>query len=338
MATLSWYDAYELVRMPLFSVVIPTYNRLSLLKEALASVGAQTFTDCEVIVVDDGSTDGTAEWLRQQPRLRSFVQTNRGPGAARNRGAKEARGKYLAFLDSDDVWFPWTLKTFADAIERYHQPALLFGSSSEYFEGRGAGIENASNMSIDCKHFSDYLASSECALFVGSGNCAVNRAQFLSSEGFVEGLLNAEDIDLFLRLGACPGFVQILKPFTLAYRRHAGGLTANHHAAVAGVSFLVEGERSERYPGSPGRARERRQIITRSVRSVSFAAVRHVSVAAAVCLYWKTLDWHLLARRMKYLAGFWVFVVAELLAHRHVRATQGAPPKDRVYQPCQKPN
>src|SRR5262245_14921483 len=95
---------------PEFSIVIPTYNRLDFFKEAISSVWAQTHTDYEVIVVDDGSTDGTGEWLAAQcKRVRAITQVNSGPGAARNSGTREARGRYVAFLDSDDVWPSWTL-------------------------------------------------------------------------------------------------------------------------------------------------------------------------------------------------------------------------------------
>ena len=104
-------------RGPRFSVVIPTHNRLDFLKQALSSVWTQTFTDYEVVVVDDGSTDGTRDWLAAQgKRIRAIRQPNRGPGAARNFGAREAQGNYVALLDSDDLWFPWTLDVFSWAI------------------------------------------------------------------------------------------------------------------------------------------------------------------------------------------------------------------------------
>lgn len=93
------------------SVIIPTFNRLSLLPSALESVFLQDPAPREIIVVDDGSEDGTSEWLRDIARdgLLAVRQERAGPGPARNRGARLAGGKYLAFLDSDDRWLPGKL-------------------------------------------------------------------------------------------------------------------------------------------------------------------------------------------------------------------------------------
>ena len=99
------------MRSPLVSVVIPTYNQQALLRETLQSVFAQTFTDYEVVVVNDGSTDGTSEYLRSLgKRIRLVEQGNQGIGAARNRGIDEATGKYVALLDHDDLWKPGKLE------------------------------------------------------------------------------------------------------------------------------------------------------------------------------------------------------------------------------------
>ena len=99
--------------MPKVSVIIPTYNRLPMLKEAVNSVLAQHFEDMELIVVDDGSTDGTAEEMKRYGgRVRLLQHSeNRGVSAARNRGVLHAKGKYIAFLDSDDLWVKGKLKT-----------------------------------------------------------------------------------------------------------------------------------------------------------------------------------------------------------------------------------
>jgi glycosyltransferase involved in cell wall biosynthesis len=97
---------------PLVSVVIPTYNQPAFLHEALESVFAQTFKDYEIIVVNDGSTDDTGEQLeRYGGRIRLITQENQGIGRARNRGMDAASGRYIAFLDHDDLWHRAKLET-----------------------------------------------------------------------------------------------------------------------------------------------------------------------------------------------------------------------------------
>jgi glycosyltransferase involved in cell wall biosynthesis len=90
---------------PFFSVIIPTYNRAGFLLRALASVQRQKFYDYEIIVVDDGSHDATADKVKGYA-VRYLYQDNRGVSSARNLGVAEARGRWLAFLDADDEWLP----------------------------------------------------------------------------------------------------------------------------------------------------------------------------------------------------------------------------------------
>lgn len=91
---------------PLVSVIIPTFNRKEMLREALNSARAQTGVETEIIVIDDGSTDGTEATIPNDPCVRYFRQENAGPSSARNYGMRQARGEFLAFLDSDDLWGP----------------------------------------------------------------------------------------------------------------------------------------------------------------------------------------------------------------------------------------
>src|ERR1700730_15967656 len=114
--------------MPLFSVVIPALNRLTLLRGAVESIFAQRFQDFEIIVVDDGSNDGTTDCFQSHgQQIKMLRQCNRGPGASRNLGARYATGTYLAFLDSDDLWFPWTLELYRNVINDCHEPSFVAG-------------------------------------------------------------------------------------------------------------------------------------------------------------------------------------------------------------------
>jgi glycosyltransferase involved in cell wall biosynthesis len=101
--------AYPKLEAPLVSIIVPTYNRISMLRRALASLLGQTYPHIEIVVVDDGSTDGSREALSRldDPRIRVvLLDQNMGPSAARNRGLEHASGHYLCFLDSDDEYLP----------------------------------------------------------------------------------------------------------------------------------------------------------------------------------------------------------------------------------------
>src|SRR5262247_2937258 len=112
------------------SVVVPFFNNVAFLGDCLASIAAQTYPDLQVIMVDDGSTDGSAEIARAQaaadPRFELISQPNGGPGSARNRGVAAATGEFLAFVDADDLLPPDAYATMLGTIE---------GSGSDFVSG-----------------------------------------------------------------------------------------------------------------------------------------------------------------------------------------------------------
>jgi len=122
---------------PRFSVVIPTYNRSTSVLETLQSCFEQTFDNLEIVVVDDGSSDDTREVLSNidDERLVVVHQENAGPAAARNHGMRIARGEYIAFLDSDDSWYPEFLQAAQHELEK-HGEVLLYG---QIIVDRGVG-------------------------------------------------------------------------------------------------------------------------------------------------------------------------------------------------------
>lgn len=287
----------------LFSVVIPTYNRAELLRIALDSVFTQTFTDYEVIVVDDGSTDDTQEMVKSYAeRLQVFRQENAGPGAARNLGVAHARGEYIAFLDSDDLWFPWALALFAALIHRHPSPAVLSGRVVEFVAE--TELSTVRDEPVRANVFGDYFAASATGYYIGSNRAVIRREEFLNVGGFATSRINAEDHDFALRLGTARGFVQVLAPVTLAWRRHERSATRNVRRTVRGVCYLVEQEQCGVYPGGAPRARERREIICRHVRPVALECLRRGMRSEAWKLYRATLRWHCQLRRWKFLLGF----------------------------------
>jgi glycosyltransferase involved in cell wall biosynthesis len=130
------YDEWSEGAPPLVSVVIPAYNAERHIVEALEGVLAQTYRPVEIVVVDDGSTDATAEAVRRfGPRVRFTTQINAGAGAARNRGVAMATGRYIAFLDADDSWPPEKLARQVEILEQNPGCDLVFGQVQQFIHG-----------------------------------------------------------------------------------------------------------------------------------------------------------------------------------------------------------
>ncbi|HWC60533.1 MAG TPA: glycosyltransferase family A protein [Verrucomicrobiae bacterium] len=286
-----------------FSIIIPTYNRAALLREALESVFKQKFSDFEVIVVDDGSTDGTEETLRAfAGKIRCFGQRNRGPGAARNLGAARAEGKYLAFLDSDDLLFPWSLDVYDDVIRAHNSPAFIAGKPKVFRESAELPASSPAPLSVNA--FPDYLASGDQWRWWGASSFVIRRDQFVAGKGFTSEPINGEDADLALRLGTAPGFVQVTGPETFAYRQHVSNVMKNAARNVQGAHYLMVQEHKGAYPGRDQRAHERWQILTRHVKPASVEGVRHGLRDEAWWLYRQTVRWNMVLGHWKYLFGF----------------------------------
>lgn len=289
--------------MPLFSVIIPTYNRAELVSATLQSVLAQRLQDFEVLVVDDGSTDGTVAVVKSfADRVRLLQQANKGPGSARNRAADRATGQYLAFLDSDDVWFPWTLESYANAIAKTNRPAFVAGKPYR-FATVGA-LQAVGEDALRFGVFPDYFASSDEWRWWGASSFVVRADVFRNAGGFTSRWINGEDADLALRLGEARGFVHVTSPATFGYREHDANATQNRERTLEGVWHAVSAEQQRAYPGGAGRAVERRRIISRHVRPVAIDCLRNGPRRDAWRLYLATLAWNLRTGHWKFVVGF----------------------------------
>jgi glycosyltransferase involved in cell wall biosynthesis len=181
---------------PLVSVIIPTYNRKTMLQEAVASVLAQSFRDFELIVVDDGSTDGTAADLRSrcEARLRVLEQARRGVAAARNLGVRAARGEYIAFLDSDDTWLPRKLERQMDFMRA--GPRRISQTEEIWIrDGR-----RVNPMKKHRKPSGDVFRASLELCLVSPSAVLMTRELFEEAGGFDESFEVCEDYDLWLRI------------------------------------------------------------------------------------------------------------------------------------------
>jgi GT2 family glycosyltransferase len=206
---------------PTVSVIIPTYNRWPMVGEAVHSVLAQSYSAFELIVVDDGSSDGTVEKLAGfDVRLRIFRQANRGVSAARNFAVKQARGRYLAFLDSDDLWQPRKLAIQTQFMDC--NPTVEICQTEEIW------IRHGIRVNPKYKHRKPsgeiFLPSLELCL-VSPSAVMMTRDLFEKIGGFDESLPVCEDYDLWLRIGLDHPVPLIAEPLVIKRGGHADQLS-----------------------------------------------------------------------------------------------------------------
>jgi len=182
---------------PSVSVIIPTFNRGWVLREAIDSVLGQKTSDYELIVVDDGSTDDTPGILSSYGKdVRVIRQPNRGVSAARNRGIAAAKGEYVAFLDSDDLWLPNKLTAQLDFFRTH--PAALICQTDEIWIRRGVRV----NPRKHHRKPSGMIFEASLALCLVSPSAVMIKRLLLGEVGtFDEDLRVCEDYDLWLRIG-----------------------------------------------------------------------------------------------------------------------------------------
>lgn len=186
---------------PLVSVVISTYNRIDTLPTALSSVLNQTYDNLELIVVDDGSEDGTKEYLEGISDERfsySRSDVNLGPSAARNMGARLSKGEYLAFQDSDDEWMPDKLEKQMRLMLENKEFSLVYCAFAKYRNGELLGYTPSKDIPYEEK-YGDIYAYLLLKPLVSTQTVVVRRDLFLEENGFNETLKSYEDYEFSLR-------------------------------------------------------------------------------------------------------------------------------------------
>lgn len=200
--------------MPLISVIIPAFNAEKTIEATIQSVTNQTFTDFELIIVNDGSTDRTLEIVNsiEDPRIRVLSYPNSGRvSISRNRGFTQAVGEFIAFLDADDLWTPEKLDLQLKALQSNPQAAVAY-SWVDCIDENGKFLRSTRRISINGDVHGELLLGN----FLENGSNPLIRKQALIEVGnFDETLLNAEDHDLYLRLAANYQFVCVPVPVVL---------------------------------------------------------------------------------------------------------------------------
>lgn len=202
------------------SICIPTYNRKDYLKESLESVFAQTYKDYEVVIVDDGSADGTEEMVKDNGyNVRYYWQKNKGVAVATNKLIELAKGQFISFLDSDDLLMPDAIRRLIDVVTSEPKDIIAYGP---YLR-----IDQNGNVCGMCKrklysgYITKYLFQS---IFVHSCGSMFPKRALEKIGAFDESLPACFDYDLWLRLSLKYPFVALSKP-TFKRRRHPGNLS-----------------------------------------------------------------------------------------------------------------
>jgi glycosyltransferase involved in cell wall biosynthesis len=223
----SWEPAVPNEEPVLVSVVIPAYQSANYIGQALDSVFAQTFSNYEVIVVNDGSPDAELLERALQPykaRVRYIKQENRGPSGARNAGVLQARGKYVAFLDSDDFWFPDHLANQTASLLKNPSLGLVYADSILIEDDVPVGHAFGQQPQAPRVTF-EALVVEACS--VGTSSTVASRQALIDAGLFDERFKRCEDFDLWLRM-AFRGTRMGYEPRVHACHRLFNGLSSDH--------------------------------------------------------------------------------------------------------------
>lgn len=204
-------------RVPEISVILPTYNREKRLVRAVESVIGQTFTDWELLIVDDGSTDRTfgraSEFMDRYNAIRYMKHSNRKPALSRNAGIQASFGRYITFLDSDDYYLPDHLESRYGYLERHPETDLLSG-----------GFCGDDDVYVaDCYHPGKQVHIRECIL----GATLFGKRELFFSLGGFENLDYAEDTEFWKRASERFSVRKLSGPKTYVYERSGDSITRN---------------------------------------------------------------------------------------------------------------
>jgi glycosyltransferase involved in cell wall biosynthesis len=203
------------------SVIIPTYNRKKTLARAIQSVINQSLSPFEVLIIDDGSNDGTEEWVKENfQNMKYIYQNNRGVSSARNIGIENANGDWVAFLDSDDEWLPNKLHEQVKSIES--NPKMKFFHTNEIWIRNGVRV----NQMKKHKKYGGYIFEKCLDICrVSPSSVLIQKEVFDNIGVFDESLRVCEDYDLWLRITSKYPVVFLDVPLIYKYGGHADQLS-----------------------------------------------------------------------------------------------------------------
>jgi glycosyltransferase involved in cell wall biosynthesis len=237
------------------SVILPTFNRSQYLPLALDSIFGQSFRDFEVIVVDDGSTDDTRQVVSKYATQVEYIyQENQGRGAARNMGVEHARGEYIAFLDSDDLWHPDHLERLMAFFGKNSDSVFVHGPVDVIGEGGLKDLESTQKMMIlfekaKQRGYSYKNLLGSCLIFTSA--TLVKKSLFAMVGPFDRALRILEDLDWYLRVAQRYRIGYLDGPPVASYRLHKGNAFRAGDQEVLDTYVCIFSRHLEEIPGFP---------------------------------------------------------------------------------------
>ena len=254
---------------PLISVIIPTHNNAEIIKETIESALNQTFKDFEIIVINDGSTDNTADVLRpyiNSGKIIYLYQDYSGPTVARNRGIETSKGKYIAFLDSDDLFMPTKLEKQVNFLNENDDYAMAY---TDAYEFSGTNIINKSKLATNDRNtmsgmIFEYLING-CFIFMST--VLVKRSVFEDVGYFDPNVgYTCNDWELWQRISK-KYKIKFIDEILMGYRRHSGNITNNTDLLISHQLSFVKNVLSD--PSLEVRYKERSNFIIGKIYSRS---------------------------------------------------------------------
>ncbi|OCQ90674.1 glycosyl transferase family A [Nostoc sp. MBR 210] len=223
--------------MPKVTVVIPAYNAMQFLPETVESVLAQTFSDLELLIVNDGSSDNIVQWANNitDERVKLISQENQGVSAARNTGIMQSNGEYLAFLDADDLWKPTKLEKQIRRFEEYPEAGLVY-TWTHLVDAFGKPINRVLASRLEGNVWKQILVAN----MIGNGSSAMVRRSCFETVGlFDPELSGAADRDMWIRIAVHYLFAVVKEPLTL-WRQHTNSMSKKRQEMVKDLRRTID--------------------------------------------------------------------------------------------------
>jgi glycosyltransferase involved in cell wall biosynthesis len=295
---------------PIVSAVIPAYNGERFLRQAIDSALAQTYPSIEVIVIDDGSTDGTPEILSGYGRsIRVFRQENAGQAAARNFGIARSAGQWIAFLDQDDLWDPRKIET---QLSMAQDVDALICSDAQVIDGTGTVLRTrmVSENASPSPTLRDLIVSNT----VMAVTVLARREAVEAVGGFdPTNRLGTEDFQLWLRLAARGYRFRFLNQVLASYRWHGDNMSSNRARTAKGVIYALTKTRQE-YPNAFGGAERRacRRAPSQLEHDRAWHLYNRGEYGEASRCFWRSV------RLWPFSAKSWLYAIATSLPLRRI--------------------